>query len=183
VRIIAATNRDPGAMVDARSFRADLYHRLSVLQVGLPPLRARLGDHEHLGRHLLDELGADGASHPRLHAPAFFSSLERYSWPGNVRELRNYLERCVLLGRPLPLPGSSDAGLPPLEELPGSYGAARAALLDWFEQRFVLRVLSENDGNIPRAARAAGMHRTHLWRIVRRLRLRGALEGVVHDPL
>jgi two-component system response regulator GlrR len=182
VRIIAATNRDPRAMVDAQAFRADLYHRLSVLMIALPPLRARLGDHEPLARHLLAELGADAATHPRLHAPGFFASLEGYSWPGNVRELRNHLERCVLLGRPLSLPAHADR-LPALDELAGSYGDARAALLDWFEERFVIRVLSQHDGNIPAAARAAGMHRVHLWRIVRRLRSRGALEGVDHDQL
>ena len=175
VRIIAATNRDPRAMVDAQTFRADLYHRLSVLQVGLPPLRARLGDHEPLARHLLGELGAGETTHPRLHAPGFFASLEGYSWPGNVRELRNHLERCVLLGRALSLP--VEDALPPLADFAGTYGAARAALLDWFEQRFVIQVLNRHDGNIPAAARAAGMHRVHLWRIVRRLRSRGALEG------
>jgi two-component system response regulator GlrR len=182
VRIIAATNRDPRAMVDAQSFRADLYHRLSVLQVALPPLRARVGDHDLLARHFLAQLGSEPAVHSRLYNPAFFASLEGYSWPGNARELRNYLERCVLLGRPLALP-ASDPEAPPLGDLTGSYGAARAALLDWFEQRFVLRVLTQHDGNIPRAARAAGMHRAHLWRIVRRLRSRGALEGVGHDRL
>jgi DNA-binding NtrC family response regulator len=96
VRIIAATNKQPDKAVADGKFRADLYHRLNVFPIPLPPLRERGGDLEMLAQHFLDELNATENSAKRF-APAATASLYAHSWPGNVRELKNYVQRAYLL--------------------------------------------------------------------------------------
>src|SRR5262245_35181471 len=102
VRVIAATNRDLAGQVAAGGFRADLYFRLSVLRVRLPPLRDRPTDVPLLAIRLLGQAGTNPARHPDLFTDEFPCSLARAPWPGNVRELRNHLECCVRFGKPLP---------------------------------------------------------------------------------
>src|SRR5262249_59909540 len=94
VRVIAATNRDLRAEVNAKRFRSDLYYRLAVMTIRLPPLRERREDMAALVEDLLAQLGAPGER--AFGEAAFLAELERHSWPGNVRELRNYLERCLV---------------------------------------------------------------------------------------
>jgi transcriptional regulator with GAF, ATPase, and Fis domain len=97
VRLISATNRDLRSLVRAGSFRADLYYRLSVFPLELPPLRARPEDIPSLAEHFLGELAKElGKPPPRL-STAALAKLERHAWPGNVRELRNVLERAMIL--------------------------------------------------------------------------------------
>lgn len=95
-RIIAATNKQPGKAVIEGKFREDLYHRLSVFPIQLPPLRERGKDLEMLAQHFLNELNATENSAKRF-APAALSRLEDYAWPGNVRELKNYVQRAYIL--------------------------------------------------------------------------------------
>lgn len=99
VRILAATNRDLRADVASGRFREDLYYRLAVLEIQIPPLRERTGDLPLLAGHLLRKLGAKNRKEIRAIAPAFVEALSRYSWPGNVRELENVLERALILSR------------------------------------------------------------------------------------
>ncbi len=99
VRILAATNRDLGADVASGRFREDLFYRLAVLEIRIPPLRERTGDLPLLAGHLLRKLGAKNHKEIRSIAPAFVDALSRHSWPGNVRELENVLERALILAR------------------------------------------------------------------------------------
>ena len=96
VRIIAASNKQPGKAVSDGKFREDLYHRLNVFPIHLPPLRERGGDLEMLAQHFLDELNATENSAKRF-SPSATASLYAHSWPGNVRELKNYVQRAYLL--------------------------------------------------------------------------------------
>ncbi|MFH1177157.1 MAG: sigma-54 dependent transcriptional regulator, partial [Acidobacteriota bacterium] len=103
VRLIAATNRDLSASVTAGAFRRDLFFRLAVVPVHLPPLRERAGDVQVLSRHLLERLASrHGLPVPDL-VPAAMAELQRYAWPGNVRELRNVLERALVVRSGAPI--------------------------------------------------------------------------------
>src|SRR5262249_14454944 len=96
LRVVAATNRNLCAEVNARRFRSDLYYRLAVVVVRLPPLRERPEDLTLIVDHLLEGLGArERPEAAALRSPAFLTELARHHWPGNARELRNYLERCL----------------------------------------------------------------------------------------
>ncbi|MFW5501065.1 MULTISPECIES: sigma-54-dependent transcriptional regulator [unclassified Maridesulfovibrio] len=99
VRIIAATNRDLKKEVENGNFREDLYYRLSVLEIRIPPLRERVGDLPSLVAYLLEKLGRKNNKKVRSVSPSFLDSLSRYDWPGNVRELENVLERAIILSR------------------------------------------------------------------------------------
>ncbi len=98
-RIVAATNRDLRACVAAQTFREDLYFRLAVLEIRIPPLRERMEDLPELAAHLLAKLGEKNKKVVRAVSPAFLERLSRHAWPGNVRELENVLERAVILSR------------------------------------------------------------------------------------
>ncbi|QJR15137.1 sigma-54-dependent transcriptional regulator [Usitatibacter palustris] len=115
VRIIAATNRDPRIAVEAGRLRPDLYHRLNVFPLVIPPLRQREGDVALLARSFVAELNTDRGGHSELSSESL-ATLESHNWPGNVRELRNYIHRLAILGR-------LDAKDPePFEPMPASEG-------------------------------------------------------------
>lgn len=99
VRIIAATNRDLKKEVEKGTFREDLFYRLSVLEIRIPPLRERIGDLPALVAYLLEKLGRKNNKKVRSVSPSFLDILSRYDWPGNVRELENVLERAIILSR------------------------------------------------------------------------------------
>jgi propionate catabolism operon transcriptional regulator len=181
VRVVAATNRDLPARVAQGAFREDLYYRLDILKLHLPPLRERPEDVPLVAAHLLDQaLGRHGvAAGPDRDArrgralAALAPRLRAHPWPGNVRELENVMERVAVL---LAEPGEGealDAGelaavLPELFERvprrdPDSLRTARRGS----EREHVLRVLAECDGNQSRAARKLGIGRTTLWRKLR----------------
>ncbi len=157
-RVIAATNRDLTAEVDAGRFRMDLFYRLNVIPVNVPPLRDRAGDVPLLVTHFVQRLARDLGRPIREVDPAAMELLESYEWPGNVRELRNVLERAVILcrgdaiyahdlpaelaGERAPRLGSSGFELPP-------EGLDLAAL----ERDLVVQALERSDGNQSRAAR------------------------------
>jgi propionate catabolism operon transcriptional regulator len=180
VRVIAATNRDLPARVAQGVFREDLYYRLNILKLHLPPLRERPEDVAPVAVHLLDGAlarhgapGRTGAPERRERALAVLAPrLRAYPWPGNVRELENVMERVAVL---LADPGAAEvderdlaAIVPELFERrprgdPDSLRSARRA----DEREHVLRVLAECDGNQSRAARKLGIGRTTLWRKLR----------------
>ncbi|MCL4731409.1 MAG: sigma-54 dependent transcriptional regulator [Planctomycetes bacterium] len=160
VRLVCATNRNLRQMVKEGRFREDLYYRVNVVTVTLPPLRERVGDLGALVQHFL------GRENSRLKFPAeIMGILERYHWPGNVRELENVVRRCVALARgdsvargDLP-PELLEAGdLPPGEEPPkGLVGD-----LERIERNALVTALEETGWNISRAARVLGVGRTAL---------------------
>ena len=170
VRVIAATNRDLRAEVNEDRFRADLYYRLAVVTVRLPPLRERPGDLPDLARALLVHLGADAAAIDRLLDEDLLAALRRGTWAGNVRELRNYLERCLVFDRALPLAPALATPVatadPTDPDVP--YAIARRAALDRFERDYVHALMARHGGKVQQAANAAGLGRVQLWRLCKK---------------
>jgi len=171
-RVVAATNRDLRRAIADGSFRADLYYRLQVVELELPPLRARLDDLPALVEHLLHE-GARRAARPAPRVtPAFLATLAAHDWPGNVRELANLMERLLALG-----------GGPVLhaEDLDGAFSSWRpgpppAVVADAPDQGDAARIavaLAATGGNVARAARRLGLPRSTL-------RHRIAKHGLAH---
>jgi two-component system, NtrC family, response regulator GlrR len=178
VRLLAATNRDLRRHVNSGQFRADLYYRLAVIQVTMPPLRERLDDLPLLLRALLDTIVEDRALEVHVEPDqALLDTLSRHSWPGNIRELRNYLEHLLILRVPPAVgpvaeePSPSEASFAGLERLP--LRMAKSELIERFERHYVTQLLKEAGGNVAEAARRAGVDRVTLFRTLRRHRIRG----------
>jgi DNA-binding NtrC family response regulator len=170
VRVIAATNRKLEREVNHGRFREDLYFRLSVVTVRVPPLREHLEDIPVLVNLFLGKLGA--THHRNLFTDEVLGEMQRYEWPGNVRELRNYVERAVVLDAAGPTsarrslyPGTGAATAIDLDE---PFTQAKKRIVDEFEQRYLSVLLGWADGNISQAARKAGMDRMYLHRLVQR---------------
>lgn len=170
VRVIAATNRELKAEVNAKRFRSDLYFRLAVLVITLPPVRERRPDIPELVSVLLDDLRAgDSPLTQSLKHGELSAELLRHSWPGNVRELRNYLESTLARGE-LP-PHAETAGAPAIDtSLP--LRSVRDQWVRHVEREYLSRLLAEHDNNVSAAARTAGVDRVHLHRLLRRVGLR-----------
>jgi two-component system response regulator GlrR len=161
LRIIAATNRDLRTEVNANRFRADLFYRISALRVRVPALRERPEDIPLLADAIYRELAGAGATPP----PGLLAPAARHPWPGNVRELRNFIERSALLGPQLPERAATgelddDRGL--------SFRDAKARATQLWERRWLERLLSDHDGNLTQAARAAKTDRNYLRDLMRR---------------
>ena len=168
VRVVAATNRNLEAGIEAGSFRADLYYRLNVVPIRIPPLRDRLQDLPELVAHLMDRLRTrQGMSPPELR-PVALRALAAYDWPGNVRELANICERLAILYAR----GEADAGAV-LDLLPAAAAEGAAQPLnermDDFERRLIERALSAAAGNVAEAARSLRTDRPNLYRRMKRL--------------
>lgn len=159
VRIVASTSRDLRADVKEGRFRPELYYRVAVVQIALPPLRERLEDLPLLLSAVLDDI-SPGRSVP----PDFdLERLSRHTWPGNVRELRNFIEQLLVLGTVPPVESDFDS-VPPSTS--GMSALPLHAALECFERDYTLRVLEENGGNVARAARRAGVNRATMFRII-----------------
>jgi DNA-binding NtrC family response regulator len=176
VRLVAATHRDLRAEVNASRFRSDLYYRVAVLEVRLPPLRERLDDLPALVDALLQRLAPRATGDLAfLRAPEFLAELARHDWPGNVRELRNHLERCLALRESTPLARGSTVAPSSLDELVHPELELREARETWtaeLERRYVEQALQASGGNVTAAARTAGIDRIHLHRLLRKHGLR-----------
>jgi len=171
-RLVAATNRDLALMVEEREFRADLYYRLNVFPITVPPLRERREDIPLLVRYFVQQYARRMNRKITSIPGATMHALERYHWPGNIRELQNFIERAVIIS-----PGSTlDA---PIGELkgpkPSSYAssaAGGAVTLAAAEREAILRALAESEGRVGGAEGAAarlGMKRTTLQAKMRKL--------------
>ncbi len=160
-RVIAATNRDLRAEVNNGRFRHDLYHRLAVVVLRLPPLRERREDILPLVRHFARDLGAADPVETVFGADAL-QRWERHPWPGNIRELRNAVEAALVVGPGYePMPAAQSGALQP-------YKDARAAVLHDFETDYLDRLLAIAGGNVSQAARAGSMDRSHLIDLLNR---------------
>jgi DNA-binding NtrC family response regulator len=178
VRVLAATHRDLRAAANQGTFRPDLYFRLAVTRIVIPPLRDRPEDVPELIRHFVEELSGPGA--PQPFDRATLASLARQHWAGNVRELRNLVESALAMGH-VPLPGAArpldstgGAGLssPESGRALARYREARAkAILD-FERAYLGELIAECGGNASEAARRAGMDRPYLLTLLKRHGLR-----------
>ncbi len=190
VRVVAATNRDLSTEVEAGRFRQDLFYRLSVVRIKMPPLRSRKEDIPRLVEHFLMNgkfnRGHDGRPRVRGISRDALDLLLAYDWPGNVRELHNVVERAVsftdqdvlraedlpehLLGASSthvgPPPGHEGSWMPVPTDAP--FKDAKERWVALFERKYLERLLQEHEGNISRAARAAGIDRKHFRRLLQK---------------
>jgi DNA-binding NtrC family response regulator len=180
-RVVAATNRDLVTACEKGEFRADLYDRLNVVPLAIPPLRARRDDIPRLARHFLD-LACKQNDRPHLElSPAALELLTSYSFPGNVRELRNVIERLVIL-----TPGDSIGDDDVRASLPGAaatrqtglyrVGVPFRVLADEAERTILQEALSHHGGHMAKVARSLDLERSHLYKKARALGLRGDKE-------
>jgi two-component system response regulator AtoC len=179
VRVIAATNVDLAKAVAARRFREDLYYRLAVLTLELPPLRERRGDIEELVEHFVARFSEDfGDAQPRRVTPRAMQWLAARPWPGNVRELKNAVERAVLLARGptldlddfMPIAGPTPTAQAEVFPLPPSGVDLRE-----LERSLVLQALTRARGNITRAGRLLGLNRDQVRYRLDKFNLRGEI--------
>jgi DNA-binding NtrC family response regulator len=193
VRIVAATNRDLGVEVNRGRFREDLYYRLAVARVHVPPLRERKDDLPLLIEHILAT--TPGGETAQI-AQETIDLMMKHDWPGNVRELRNVIERAVLLAEtpdsedalrraPPPSPKSepsitvtpsqtatsSEASMTVPVDVTIPFKHAKQNVISEFERRYISRLLAQHDGNISAAARAAGIDRMSIHKMLHRLGL------------
>jgi transcriptional regulator with GAF, ATPase, and Fis domain len=182
VRVIAATHRDLGAMVRDKQFREDLYYRLNVVTIQLPPLRERRQDIPLLIDHFLTTLAARHGRGPVAIDPAAQALLLAWDWPGNVRELENVLERAMVLAEldvigPEHLPETLRASHPtsaavspvaPTQQVSVEIGSSELVTLDELDRRHVFRVLAAMKGNREDSARILGISRRTLTRMIQR---------------
>jgi DNA-binding NtrC family response regulator len=174
-RVVAATNADLPARVAEGRFRGDLYWRLAVVELRVPPLRERAEDLLPLAEAFLRDAAADAARPGAAFAPEALAALEAHAWPGNLRELRNRIERAVLL--------AEDATLGPADLFPDRAAAAAgpavtlAEARDAAERTHIRRVLARCEGRVGDAARMLDVSRTTLWERMRRLGIGGDEDG------
>ncbi|HEU4734049.1 MAG TPA: sigma 54-interacting transcriptional regulator [Kofleriaceae bacterium] len=187
VRIVAATNRSLASSINEGSFREDLYYRLAVVELRLPPLRARRDDIPLLAAHFYRMFAGDRGKLPA----EFVAGLVGRGWPGNVRELRNFIERSVSLGTvsprrlepgappgpPLPATGVPHESIESFVALHLPLKEARRAWTESFELVYVRAMLKMVGGNVTRAAERAGVSRRFLQRMVARLGIKPSGSG------
>ena len=174
VRIIAATNRDLAAGVAAGRFREDLYYRLKVVTIHLPPLRERRDDIPLLVDHLVRRAATSCGKQVTGVSESALALLGAYDWPGNIRELAHVLERTVALAQHDVLAAEdlpSEIGAGHRENggaaLPASQPADRPTLAE-LKRRYIAQVLEESRGNVSRAAAVLGVDRRSLYRMLQR---------------
>jgi len=186
VRVIAATHRDLPKLVKAGKFREDLFYRLNVIAIPLPPLRDRVDDVPLLAHHFVRRYADRLGKRVRTLSPEAIELLCGYRWPGNVRELENAIERAVVLcrgdaiaptdlppavtGRTAPLVRESPANGEEAAWLSQSYATAKEYSLRRFERNYVEALMKACDNNISAAARKAGMDRSNFKRVLRKYR-------------
>ncbi len=186
VRIISATNRDLKAAMEAGKFREDLFYRLNIVPLTLPPLRERREDIPRLANHFLEKFSKEFKRDIREFSPNALQALTQYDWPGNIRELENKIQQVVVVGtgeiiqeEDLDLPGLkralpqdasvvTEAGTISDARKPGTFKEEKRLMVDAFEREYLARALRENGGNISRAARAAGMDRKNFWQLMQK---------------
>ena len=172
VRIVAATNRDIAAYVREGRFREDLYHRLNVIPITLPPLRERKEDIPELCHFYLRRFSLEAKKHFTGITDEALEKLADYNWPGNVRELANVMEHAVVLGQSLAI---TSADLPPTTRgdepgaTPESFSYRDS--VDNFRRALVLKVLAQTRGNRVAAAKTLGLHEKSLIRLIRALQI------------
>jgi DNA-binding NtrC family response regulator len=179
VRVVAATNVDLRQAVKNGSFRDDLYYRLCVINIKLPPLRERGGDVPLLAYHFLRKYNERTGKHLEGIDPQALEALEAYHWPGNVRELENVIERAVVLGRGSSLglhdlPEQFHQKAPPRREALGAeladlpYKKAKAVALGEFHRHYFQQLILKTQGNLSKAARLSQMDRSNFRRLLKR---------------
>jgi Nif-specific regulatory protein len=178
LRIVAATNLDLRAAAARGAFRPDLYFRLDVVSLRLPPLRERREDIPALAEHFAEKYMAEQDRALARISPEALQRLTGYDWPGNIRELQNAIERAVVLGasdvlEAANLPDNIRSGGPVAEDY---RGAVRQ-----FKRQLILKAVDRSRGSLAEAARMLGVHPNYLHRLVNNLDLRSELNGQVAE--
>jgi two-component system response regulator GlrR len=174
VRVIAASNRDLHALAERGAFRQDLFYRLSILRLSLPPLRQRREDVALLARHFLQRFATELGRAATDFTPMAMDRLLAHAWPGNVRELRHTIERAVLVSQGLLLEADDiefDDGSPVCSAMPcdaESFRHAKARIVNDFERHYIERLLAISGGNIAQAARSAKKNRRAFFELMRK---------------
>lgn len=186
IRLLAATNQDLAAMVREGQFRNDLYYRLEVIPIHLPPLRERRTDIHRLANAFLAEIVKNPSVRARQFSPETMEILEDYLWPGNVRELRNLVERTAILceseciePRHIPPEVRYKNKMPELEHLPATWEEfkrfkkkTQSEITARIEKEFLTDALDKTNGNISKAAELIGMQRTNLHALLRKHKIK-----------
>ena len=169
VRIIAATNRNLEHMVEKGTFREDLYYRLNVVSISLPPLRERMDDMALLAYHFLKRYAAQNSKQIDRIAPEALKLMEKYNWPGNVRELENIVERATLFEEG---PAMSVDSLPSIFRHSVTRSPRRNIhSLDQMNRTHIQEVLASTGGNKTEASKILGINRSTLYRIMKRFKI------------
>jgi two-component system, NtrC family, nitrogen regulation response regulator NtrX len=167
VRVLTATHRDIEELVRKTQFREDLYHRIFVFPLMLPPLRDRLEDIPVLVEHFSNQIALQNSWKPKAFAPEAIDELKRYSWPGNIRELRNAVERLLLLADAAVDRKAVKAGLPLTARGSIAAASARGSLaerVDAFERETILAELGAHEFRMTETAKALKLERSHLYK-------------------
>jgi transcriptional regulator with GAF, ATPase, and Fis domain len=164
VRVVAATNRDLRSEVAAGRFREDLYYRVAVVELGVPPLRDRIDDVEDLANRFAEAVGLGPLP------PEVIGRLRARRWPGNVRELRNVVQAYAALGRLPADPSAPDASagdsLERMIDVTRPYADQKDELVEQFTRAYLVRLMQHTGGNQSAAARLSGLDRSWLWRLL-----------------
>jgi two-component system NtrC family response regulator len=182
IRVVSATNRELAELVASGEFREDLFYRLNLITIRLPPLRERRSDIALLARHIIGEVSASYGLGPATIAPQALDWLAAQPWPGNIRQLKQTLERTLLLVGRSEL-RQADFIAAEQNENGGAPGASRATLrvdgmtLEQVERHMIAHALDQHQGNISRVAKALGLSRTALYRRLERHGLGAAPDG------
>jgi two-component system response regulator GlrR len=172
VRIISATNKDLRKAIQDGTFREDLYYRLNIIPLTLPPLRSRKEDIPTLVNHFLARSAAEFGRRDMSVSPLAMQKLSSYDWPGNIRELENKIQQLVALSETniiLPNHVEFDVMMPDtsLDEI-STFKEAKAEVVKRFEVRYIERLLALNGGNVTRSANQAGKHRRAFWELMKK---------------
>ena len=179
VRVISATNKPLGDLIENGNFRPDLFYRLNVIPFQIPPLRERLEDIPVLIEHFNQRFSRDYGKKPKIFGEDVVETLRKHQWFGNVRELKNTIERVVIMSSKTKITASDLPELGASDEKPASsfrFPSFKAAT-DAYHREFILHKLAEFDGNVSRAAEEMGVDRSHLYRRMRNLGIQVNGEG------
>ncbi len=177
VRILASTNQNLEEKMRSGAFREDLFYRLNVLHIHVPPLRRRTEDIPLLAQHFLDQTCGEMGLPAKIIAPEVLAYLCANAWPGNVRELQNFMRRLAVFARgdtvdlALAHLASSHTPSAPDDDSLAPYKDAKHKVLDDFTRTYVTQLLRHTEGNISQAARISGLERVSLQKILRRLEI------------
>ena len=170
IRLVSATNADLGALVEKKEFRRDLYYRVNVATLELPPLRQRKADIRLLAEHFLDQFNRDFNKHIPGFSDGAMLKLLSHDWPGNIRELENQIERAVALTQF----GNIEVDVLNIKEFNAesdghdTFVQAKRRVIEEFEKNYLRTTLEMSEGNITRAARKAGKNRRAYWELLRK---------------
>jgi two-component system, NtrC family, nitrogen regulation response regulator NtrX len=186
VRVVVATHRNLEELVRKGTFREDLYHRIYVFPVVLPPLRERREDIPLLVDHFVQQIARQNDWRPANITPEAYAELERYAWPGNVRELRNVVERLLLLADSsvdentvrMALPGAQSA----LSAVPATESGPLSERVENYERNAIVAELKRHDYRMTETARALSLERSHLYKKCQQLGIDYKATGQPREP-